>query len=97
MPTTPPAGPDRIASLPRKARAPASPPFDCMNSNGAATAAATWSTWARSTGDRYASTTVVSPRGISLISAPTSWLTEIWVKPMVRASAASRASCAVKR
>ena len=31
MPTTPPAGPDRIASLPRKARASTRPPFDCMN------------------------------------------------------------------
>ena len=31
MPTTPPAGPDRIASLPRKALASVRPPFDCMN------------------------------------------------------------------
>ena len=29
-PTTPPAGPERIASLPRKRRALVRPPFDCM-------------------------------------------------------------------
>ena len=32
-PTTPPAGPDRIASLPWKFPAPVSPPDDCMNSS----------------------------------------------------------------
>ncbi len=31
MPTTPPAGPDRIESLPWNSRASVSPPFDCMN------------------------------------------------------------------
>ena len=31
IPTIPPAGPDRIASLPRKRPASASPPLDCMN------------------------------------------------------------------
>ena len=30
-PTMPPAGPDRIASLPWKRRASTRPPFDCMN------------------------------------------------------------------
>ena len=30
MPTTPPAGPDRMASFPRNAPTSASPPFDCM-------------------------------------------------------------------
>ena len=30
MPTTPPAGPDRTASLPRKAAASLRPPLDCM-------------------------------------------------------------------
>ena len=30
-PTTPPAGPDRIASLPWKRRASVRPPEDCMN------------------------------------------------------------------
>ncbi len=30
-PTTPPAGPDRIASLPSNMRASVSPPEDCMN------------------------------------------------------------------
>ena len=32
MPTMPPAGPDRMASLPRNALACVSPPLDCMNS-----------------------------------------------------------------
>ncbi len=31
MPTTPPAGPERIASLPRKCSAAVSPPEDIMN------------------------------------------------------------------
>ncbi len=31
-PTIPPAGPERIASLPWKRRASVSPPFDCMKS-----------------------------------------------------------------
>ena len=31
MPTMPPAGPDRIESLPRNDCAPARPPWDCMN------------------------------------------------------------------
>ena len=31
MPTTPPAGPDRIESLPWNSRASVRPPFDCMN------------------------------------------------------------------
>ena len=31
MPTIPPAGPDRIASLPRNRCASVSPPLDCMN------------------------------------------------------------------
>ena len=31
MPTIPPAGPDRIESLPRNVRASVSPPLDCMN------------------------------------------------------------------
>ena len=33
MPTMPPAGPDRIESLPRNVPASARPPLDCMNSN----------------------------------------------------------------
>jgi hypothetical protein len=33
MPTMPPAGPDRMASLPRKPAASVSPPLDCMNSS----------------------------------------------------------------
>ncbi len=45
MPTIPPAGPDRIASLPRKWPASASPPLDCMNiSRTPASSAATAST-----------------------------------------------------
>ncbi len=31
MPTTPPAGPERIASLPWNSAASVRPPFDCMN------------------------------------------------------------------
>jgi hypothetical protein len=31
MPTTPPAGPERIESLPWNMRASVRPPFDCMN------------------------------------------------------------------
>ena len=31
MPTTPPAGPDRMLSLPWNRRASVSPPLDCMN------------------------------------------------------------------
>ena len=33
MPTMPPAGPDRIASLPRNVAASVRPPFDCMKSS----------------------------------------------------------------
>ena len=41
-PTTPPAGPERIESLPRKRWASARPPFDCMkNRRVSASAAAT--------------------------------------------------------
>ena len=31
MPTTPPAGPDNMLSLPWNRRASVNPPFDCMN------------------------------------------------------------------
>ena len=45
MPTMPPAGPDRMESLPRNRRASASPPLDCMNSTRTpGSSAATWST-----------------------------------------------------
>ena len=45
MPITPPAGPDRMASLPWKKWASARPPFDCMNiSRVPPSSAATWST-----------------------------------------------------
>jgi hypothetical protein len=44
-PTMPPAGPDRMASLPWKRRASTSPPFDCMNiSRTSPSAPAIWST-----------------------------------------------------
>ena len=44
-PTMPPAGPDRMASLPWKCRASASPPLDCMKySRTPSSSAATWST-----------------------------------------------------
>ncbi len=56
MPTMPPAGPDRMESLPRKLAASVSPPLDCMNSSrtpgGRDSSAATSSTYRRSTGDR---------------------------------------------
>ncbi|CAM5631413.1 hypothetical protein SALBM217S_06183 [Streptomyces griseoloalbus] len=45
MPTIPPAGPDRTASLPRNRRASVSPPLDCMNiSRTPSSASATWRT-----------------------------------------------------
>ncbi len=45
IPTMPPAGPDRIESLPWKALASVSPPLDCMNcSRTPGIASATWST-----------------------------------------------------
>jgi hypothetical protein len=48
MPTMPPAGPDRIASLPWKACASVSPPEDCMKNSGTPGIwAATWSTAAQ--------------------------------------------------
>ena len=44
-PTMPPAGPDRIESLPWNRRASVRPPLDCMNiSRTPASSAATWST-----------------------------------------------------
>ena len=54
IPTTPPAGPDRIASLPRNAAASVSPPFDCMNCSGTVgpNASATRATYFRRIGDR---------------------------------------------
>jgi len=52
----------------------------------------TCATYRRKIGDRYASTTVVSPRR-QLISGETSWLTDTWPKPSSRASAAMRCSC----
>ncbi len=43
-------------------------------------------------GERYASTTVVSPRGISRSSGLTAWLAETCAKPASRASSARRRS-----
>ena len=92
IPTSPPAGPDRIASLPRKCRASASPPLDCMNIRRVPpTAAATRSTYRRRIGERYASTTVVSPRGTSFISGLTSLDSDTWGKPIARARSRSTA------
>ena len=52
-PTMPPAGPERMASLPWKALASLSPPEDCMNwSPVPGSADDTFSTYRRSTGDR---------------------------------------------
>ena len=45
MPTMPPAGPDRIASLPWNRCASVSPPEDCMKNSGTpGSSVATWST-----------------------------------------------------
>lgn len=45
IPTIPPAGPERIASLPRKWWASVRPPEDCMNSSRTpGSSRATWST-----------------------------------------------------
>ena len=53
MPTIPPAGPDRIESLPRNERAPARPPCDCMNcTRTPGSSPVTWSTYRAITGDR---------------------------------------------
>lgn len=95
MPTTPPAGPDSTASLPRKCAASRSPPLDCMNiSRTDSSSPATSSTYRRRIGERYASTTVVSPRGTSLISGLTSCEQLTWVKPASRAAAATAVSWA---
>ena len=53
MPTMPPAGPDRIESLPRKLAASVRPPLDCMNSSRTpASSLATSVTYRRRMGDR---------------------------------------------
>ena len=53
MPTMPPAGPDRMESLPRKLAASARPPLDCMNSSGTfSSSRATSVTYRRRMGDR---------------------------------------------
>ena len=53
MPTIPPAGPDRIESLPRKCRASARPPLDCMNiSRTPSSSPLSAPMYLRSTGDR---------------------------------------------
>ncbi len=53
MPTMPPAGPDRMESLPRKLAASARPPLDCMNrSLTPLSSAATSDTYLCKIGDR---------------------------------------------
>ncbi len=53
MPTIPPAGPDRIESLPWKRCASVSPPEDCMNMRRApGSSPATWSTYLLRIGER---------------------------------------------
>ena len=59
----------------------ASPPFDCINCNGAVSPSACNRAdnavrYARTTGCTYAFTTVVLVRGYSLISGNISWLTD---------------------
>ena len=52
-PTTPPAGPDRMASRARNRSARTSPPCDCMKcSRTSGSAARRRATWPASTGDR---------------------------------------------
>ena len=99
MATTPPAGPDRIASLPWKKRADDRPPADDMNrrrgppSASAPSSRATRSTYRRRIGVRYASATVVSPRGTNFTSGIVSWLVETCAKPSARAMSAIIFSC----
>ena len=72
-PTTPPAGPESSAFGPRKRAASVRPPDDCMKrSRAPGSAAASASTWRRSSGVRYASATVVSPRASMPSSRATS-------------------------
>ena len=53
MPTMPPAGPDRMESLPRKLAASVRPPLDCMNSSlTSLSSAATSDTYRCRIGDR---------------------------------------------
>ena len=53
MPTMPPAGPDKMESLPRKLAASVRPPLDCMNSSlTRVSSAATSVTYRRRIGDR---------------------------------------------
>ena len=53
MPTMPPAGPDRMESLPRKLAASVRPPLDCMNSSlTPLSSAATSDTYRCRIGDR---------------------------------------------
>ncbi len=53
MPTMPPAGPDKMESLPRKLAASVRPPLDCMNSSLTwRRSRATWETYRCRIGDR---------------------------------------------
>ena len=53
MPTMPPAGPDKMESLPRKLAASVRPPLDCMNSSRTpASSRATSVTYRRRMGER---------------------------------------------
>ena len=71
-PTTPPAGPESSAFGPRKRSASVSPPDDCMKrSTASGSAARSAAACPRSSGVRYASTTVVSARA----SSPAAWAT----------------------
>ena len=92
-PTAPPAGPESSATGPRKRSASVSPPVLCMKrSRAPGSAAARAATWSRSSGVRYASATVVSPRARRPSSRATSAEAATYSKPASRASAARRAS-----
>ena len=95
--TTPPAGPERRASLPWNKWASVKPPLDCININFvdllSLSSSETWLTYLLRIGERYASTTVVSPLPTNLISGDTLWLIEIWLKFSSLAISAILFSC----
>ena len=92
-PTTPPAGPESSACGARKRSAKVNPPEDCISrSREPGSASRSAATCARSSGVRYASTLVVSPRASSPISRAISWDATTWPKPSASASSRRRRS-----
>lgn len=91
-PTTPPAGPDRMALLPRKVLMGVSPPSDCMKLTFTADRPESnplekECRYFLITGVRYASTQVVPPLGTARIIGITSDEILTCSKPISRASA----------